>query len=425
MTWMRRAVIPVAIFWAVAVTHFLGLVTSVDSIWSIPIARSVLNEGNVNLDEYADLLARNHFFGIESIDHHYYSFFPIGASLLAVPVIGVLDAAGIRPHDSKTEKLVASVVVALTAVLLYGLARRSLDIPRALLLTFVFAFCTAAWSTASRGLWQHGPSMLTLTLTLWIIAEARTRPALIVLASLPLAFSYVIRPTNAISIVLLSLLVLIQFRAYFIRFVLLAQVVAIPFVLFSFSIYHSPLPHYYTPARIGHTGALSEALIGNLISPNRGLFVFSPVLLLVVYGAWLRLRHGAALLDWLLAAIVLLHWLAISSFPHWWGGHSFGNRMFADILPYFMYFLIPVMAALPGPSGPRRAVRVSVAATLIAISFSINYRGANEPSVYRWNRAPVDIDARPSRVWDWRDLQFLRGRGDVRGEAQHPGRTGS
>jgi hypothetical protein len=412
---IRRAAVPAAIFVTVAVTHFLGLVTSFDSMWSIPIARSVLREGNVNLDEYGDLLARNHFFAIESIDHHYYSFFPIGAPLLAVPVLAVLDAVGIRPHPTKTEKLVASLVVALTAVLVYGLGRRSLDIPRALLLTFIFAFCTAAWSTASRGLWQHGPTMLMLTLALWIIARARKQPGLIVLAALPLAFSYIVRPTNAISIALLSLLVLIQFRAYFVRYVLLAQVVAVPFVLFSFSIYHSPLPHYYDPARIGHAGHLLEAMIGNLISPNRGAVVFSPVLLLSVYGAWRSLRHGGMLLDWFLAAIVLLHWLAISSFPHWWGGHSFGNRLLADMLPYFMYFLIPVIALLPGPPGPHRVVRVSVAATLIVISFVINYRGANERAVFRWNRTPVDIDMRPSRVWDWGDLQFLRGANDARG----------
>jgi len=409
MTWMRRAMIPVLIFSIVAVTHFLGVITSYDSLWSIPIARSVLYQGNADLDEYADLLAKNRFYGIEFIGGHYYAFFPIGVSLVAMPVVGVLDAAGIKPHDSKTEKLVASLVVALTAVLLYGLARRSLDVPRALLLTFVFAFCTAAWSTASRGLWQHGPSMLMLTLTLWIIVEAETRPALITLASLPLAFSYVIRPTNAISVVVLSLFVLIRYRAYFVRYVLLAQVIAIPFVLFSLSVYHSPLPHYYASGRIGYASVFREALVGNLISPNRGLFVFSPVLLLSLSGAWRRLRHGGALLDRFLVVIVILHWLAISSFPHWWGGHSFGSRLFADMLPYFLYFMIPVMAALPGPPGLRRATRVSVAACLIALSFFINFRGANARAVYRWNGSPVNVDDRPSRIWDWRDLQFLRG----------------
>ena len=62
-----------------------------------------------------------------------------------------------------------------------------------------------------------------------------------------------------------------------------------------------------------------------------------------------------------------------------------------------------------------RALRVSVAAALILVSFVINYRGANDGYVYRWNREPVDIDVLPSRVWDWGDLQFLRGRQDPNG----------
>jgi hypothetical protein len=52
---------------------------------------------------------------------------------------------------------------------------------------------------------------------------------------------------------------------------------------------------------------------------------------------------------------------------------------------------------------------VSVVAALVLISFLINLRGANQASVYGWNRTPVDVDARPSRVWDWRDPQVLRG----------------
>src|SRR5215472_14674585 len=412
MSWMRRVVIPLTLSYVVTVTHFLGINTSFDSVWSIPMARSLLDRGTTNLDSYPDLLVKNRFFAVESIDGHYYSIFPIGASLLAVPVIGVLDVVGIKPHASKMEKFVASLVISLTTVLLYALARQSLDIPRALLVTFIFAFCTAAWSTASRALWQHGPSMLMLTAALLIIVKAETRPALVVLASLPLAFSFVVRPTNAIAIALLSLFVLIRFRAYFVPYLLLASVVAVPFVLFSLSVYHSPLPNYYAPTRIGHTALLSEALLGNLVSPNRGLFVFSPVLALSVYGVWLRWRHGWTLFDGLVAAIVPLHWLAVSSFPHWWGGHSYGNRMMADVLPCFMYFMIPVVAALPGPADSWRALRVSVAVVLVAVSFAINYRGANDGNVYRWNRTPADIDARPERVWDWEDLQFLRGRQD-------------
>ena len=308
--------------------------------------------------------------------------------------------------DGKIERVTASIVVALTAVLLYLLARRSLGVTGALLVALIFAFCTAAWSTATRALWQHGPSMLMLTLGLWIVVLARDRPRLVQLAALPLAFSYVIRPTNAIAIVVMSAVVWLEHRRYFLHYPLLAAVVAVPFVAFNWAVYHSALPPYYLASKIGHGGSFAEASLGTLASPGRGLFVFSPILLLSVYGMWLtwRARRPRPCA----AAIVLLHWIALSSFPIWWGGHSFGPRLFSDMVPYLVYFLIPVVARIASLSGARRAGWATGFACLVAISFAVNFRGATARAVYRWNAEPVDVNVQPDRVWDWRDLQFLR-----------------
>jgi hypothetical protein len=405
---MARRAVPIAIFAIVAVTHFLGIITSFDSRWSIPTARSLLYQRNADLDEYADLLRANDFYAIERINGHFYSSFPVGASLIAMPVVLVADTLRIRAGDGTIEKFTASLVTALTAVLVYLLARQSLDVAGALFITFIFAFCTAAWSTASRALWQHGPSMLTLTLTLWILTLARRRPWLVQFAGPPLALACVIRPTNAIPAVVLSAFVLIAHRRRVVPYALWMLPIAIPAVGFTLSIYHSVLPPYYAPGKIGHGGTFATALVGTVASPNRGLFVFSPILLLSVYGAWLKLRRDRDLLDGALVVIVLLHWLAVASFPIWWGGHSFGYRLLSDMVPYLVYFLIPVIARFPALSGPRRAALTTAVGVLVAISFAINFRGANTRAVYRWNSEPVNVDTVPSRVWDWRDPQFLR-----------------
>ena len=47
-----RAAIPLAIVVVVFVAHFGGIITSYDSRWSIPTARSILHEGNTDLQEY-------------------------------------------------------------------------------------------------------------------------------------------------------------------------------------------------------------------------------------------------------------------------------------------------------------------------------------------------------------------------------------
>jgi len=87
------------------------------------------------------------------------------------------------------------------------------------------------------------------------------------------------------------------------------------------------------------------------------------------------------------------------------------------MLLYFMYFMIPAVAALPGLPGPGRPFRVAVVACLIAISVFINFRGAMMGRVYGWNRDPADVDKYPSRIWDWHDLQALRG---IRGSSKQP-----
>src|SRR5262249_406361 len=122
----------------------------------------------------------------------------------------------------------------------------------------------------------------------------------------------------------------------------------------------------------------------------------------------IRLRRFTAL-DASLVAVVLLHRIAISSFPHWWGGHSYGPRFFSDMLPYLVYFLIPVVAWLPTLEGARREIaRWTFAAAAIA-SVAIHAAGALSPDAMRWNMVPAPIDQQPARVWDWRSPQFLAG----------------
>jgi hypothetical protein len=91
-----------------------------------------LREGNTDLDECPAPLAANHFYAIEWIDGHAYSIFPVGASLLAVPVVYALDATEVTLKDGKTEKLIACLITGLTAAVLYLVARRSLGLADAL-----------------------------------------------------------------------------------------------------------------------------------------------------------------------------------------------------------------------------------------------------------------------------------------------------
>jgi hypothetical protein len=152
-----------------------------------------------------------------------------------------------------------------------------------------------------------------------------------------------------------------------------------------------------------------EGLVGTLISPSRGLFIFTPVLLFSVYGIVLKIRHKQMkAFDYALLGILTLHWTFSSAHPHWWGGHSYGPRYFTDVLPYFLYFLIPAMMHISTSTGLRRTVFITGFTGLLALSFVIHFRGATNWNVHYWNTVPVNVDDYPERVWDWRDMQFLR-----------------
>jgi hypothetical protein len=185
--------------------------------------------------------------------------------------------------------------------------------------------------------------------------------------------------------------------------------VLVPFVVFNWTVYGAPLSPYYRGAHTFGVGGLLEAMIGNLLSPGRGLFVFSPVLAFAVLGIIMRLRaRDRNELDGWLVGILVLHWIAVSSISPWWAGDSFGPRFFSDVLPYLVYFLAPVVAYLSWAGPGRRALTAAFATTLLA-SVVIHGRAATSRQGYAWNGHPVHIDEDPGRLWDWSDPQFLRG----------------
>src|SRR5262249_27765673 len=192
----------------------------------------------------------------------------------------------IRLH-SWVEAVIASAIVAATTVVMFDIARADLTTGGALLVALIFAYATSAWSTASRSLWQHGASMLALALALrWQAAGRRSG-----LAGASLAGAYAIRPSNAIPLAAGPVWARFDPRARLGAFLLGAGGVAMVFAAASRLIYGAWLPPYYQPAFFGTNQFFAEALAGQLVSPARGLFVYSPVLLASIAGAAIKLRQ--------------------------------------------------------------------------------------------------------------------------------------
>jgi len=390
-----------------------------DSRWSIHLALSIIREGNLNLDEYKRMITPDDY-AIQTLQGHKYSFYPSGVPFLAVPFVFAYNLinpntfALIERIHPPAQEIIASFFTALTAVLIYLIARLSLTVKQSLLVAFIFAFCTSTWSTASRALWQHGPTMLCLSLALYLLLLSRERPWLVQFVSLPLAYSYFIRPLNAVSIILFSAFVLLYYRKYFIKYILWSLVIALPFFLITYATFGTFLqPQIYSH----YPGVFSiptiERLVGPFISPSRGLFIYSPIFLFSFFGLYLKLktfrsRYPESVLDVMLGGIIVIHCLLVSAWWIWWGGYSIGPRMLSDIIPFLVYFLLPVVALAANTPKFIMPLRIAFFACVL-ISFLIQFIGIANESVWTWNYIPTQVEYDQARLWDWSDPPILRG----------------
>jgi hypothetical protein len=413
----ERPRILLAIFLALIAIYVVSPVrTPYDSRWSIYEAMSFLHGHDGNLAEYQGMLEQQKFYAIEYHHGKPYTLFPSGVSFLAVPFVAL--ASIIDPSFSdriktklpdRFEAFVASFYGALAGtifycLLLYRFGSRAI----ALVASFVFCFETAMWSTATRALWQQGPLILMFVVATMLLLRARERAALSQYVGLPLAMAFVIRPTAAIPIFVLTSYVLVFHRAWFLRYLLWSLVVALPWLAYNLFVYDNILSPYYMPGRVAGT-TVDKALLGNLISPSRGLFVYSPILILGFSGFALALKQaGDRWLSIAFMTIVVLHWLIVSRFPMWWGGDGYGPRLMIDILPFLAYFIGFNLPWIAASRGWARGAWIAGMALLGLPSLLLNANGAIHRKVYDWNNTPVNLELAPARLWDWRDPQFLR-----------------
>jgi hypothetical protein len=435
----RRILAAIALALVVVLAHNRGNMDCSDSMWSILTTVGLIDRGDPSLDAYPSILAARRYAFIREYNGKHVTMFPIGVSVLVAPLVAVLRpiadrAVAANPHfkaslerelqgngcfelpgeaviafHSHTERLIASLIVALAVVVVFRIALERLTIGRAAIVALVFAFGTSAWSTASRALWQHGPAMLMLAAALLLLIRAHDRGLRFAAAGALLVFGYVCRPTMAIAVAVLAAWTLWSHPRQIVSFGIGGLTVFVAFLFANHAWFGMWLPPYYAAERLTGSPYFRQALVGDLISPGRGLFVYSPVLVFSGYGAWRRWRANRfTSLDVAAAAIVVLHWIAIASFTHWWGGHSYGPRLFADVVPLFAYFLVPMFETGLGVHAPSRRA-LALFAIAAALSVAIHAQGALDRATMRWNSEPRNVDVDPGRLWDWTHPQFLAG----------------
>jgi hypothetical protein len=153
------------------------------------------------------------------------------------------------------------------------------------------------------------------------------------------------------------------------------------------------------------SGNFLEGLAGVILSPSRGLVLYSPVVLLSVAGAFVIWRHNHLARWWLLLPVAgfVLAWGKLGV---WWGGHTYGPRYAADLVVP----LALLAAAACGSAGwrERRRWAKGVAISLLLWSVGVHAIGAFFYPGGRWDGTPQNVDLTHSRLWEWHDPQILR-----------------
>jgi hypothetical protein len=357
---------------------------------------------------------------------HLVSRYPIGPAIVQLPIVACRVATLDRREPGwdrnigrvwveaqRMSKLASGLIGVLTAIALHRLLRRLGIGPMAVPATLTAALGSDLWMIGSQASWEHGSAALALTLAMICLTPRPATRSGLLLGGFASAVMVCCRPVDLVFAVAILLRVAFERPRALLWFlpapILLGSVVLAYNCWYFDSIAggHSQLEalHSLIHARRGTwSGNLFEGMAGTLFSPNRGLLIFSPwiVVVLATTPAIVTRLRTWPLGRWLAGALVV-NLFVLSKYVIWWGGHSFGPRYWTDAIPIFAVFL---GYGLDWAWSRCRPV-VLVYALTIAASLAFQAIGAIcYPST--WNRSPVDVDSEPARLWDWSDSELSR-----------------
>jgi hypothetical protein len=371
---------------------------------------SILREGNADLDEFPrlhDEAARRTFPLLDGVPYflhyragHYLSAYSPGPAVVALPVYAgpVLAGVPVDPWAHRLEKLAASLMVALSVMCVFWALGEFVGLRWALGIAAIYAFGTSSLSVSSQALWQHGPSQLFLALLLLCLVRGRTDERWLAYGAFAASAAVAMRSTDALIAIPVFAWVLHARPRLALRLAAFALPPLAALALYNvwaFGAIWGSAGSTTAPtwAFFSRTPSV-EGLAGVLASPGRGLFVYSPVLVFAVAGLLLGLRRAPALLA-PLGLGVLLVIVVVGQWFRWWGGHTWGPRLLADVTPILCFFLYPVIPLLD-----RHRLAKAAFVVLAVLSVAAHALGAFFYDA-RWD-AMVDVDRRSAVLWSWR-----------------------
>lgn len=346
------------------------------------------------------------------------TYYSPSVAVLSLPFVWVANRLGYHMLDHGTElaaqNLFSALCCAAIFLILYGVCRAYLDPPSSWVITAVTVLGSPLISTLATGLWNAAYASVLLSLVVLHLArrDAADRSPSYPYLALVLGLAFVARPSAAFAALALaaSLLATGDRRVARVAGGLLGLLIAA--VAAAWAGWMDWLPtaaYYYSPTRLFPRTSLGLGLAGTVWSPSRGLLVFCPFVALVLAAAAWRFadlrRHRLFLfaLAWIALSIP-----AIATRPIWWGGHSFGPRLYTELMPAFLLLTALLWRNLRAALERRpRTLAAAAYGLLGAFAVAVHAgQGLFNPYAQQWNTLP-DVDSDPKLVLDWRYPQLL------------------
>ncbi len=425
---MKRRLLEAALFVLVFAAFYWSPVQQIlDSKYTMLLSESILRRHSFDLKYALPDVHSNDAAGgpyqTALINGRLLYDFPCGGSVLALPAVAILNAAGISTlgpdglynldGEALIQRILAPLLMAAAVWLIFRTALLvGLPVSWALVIALGTAFGTQLWSTTSRALWSLTWLVVLLTAVIWILmrceaGKGRFRP---ILTATLLSWMYFVRPTASTAIIAISVYVLVTYPKALPAYVITGLAWLAAFVAYSFYLFGTALPSSY---RMTWWFSLSQArhrMLGLLLSPSRGLFIFVPVVMFVLYLVvryWKDLKHKRLAIVAL--AVIGANLTVVSMLMLWWGGWSYGPRELTDTIPFYaLLAMLGCRAFLDDTSISLQRAAATIAAGLVLLMLSVvmNAPGALSGAANAWN-AWAHLEEHPDRLWDWSHAQFL------------------
>ena len=426
------------VYWANGTLH-----GAPDDLSNTLLAFNLFENHTIHLDIFRDTYYAASHTMVESQNGHLTSSYPIGVAIVTLPIYGLfylfiqithtlsglpLDLMGgeFQPFRLLCAKLASITLASSSVVLFYKISRLRFSSQVTAISSFLFAFATTTWTISSQALWQHGACNFALLLGLFLLLKGEAEldrgspnsvPSLII-SGFFLGLLPVIRPTSLLFLAAIGVYALYSLKKHVV-FLLIGSLSICLGLAWNLYYFGNLLSGSYSVAHRGiilydfSLQTFIDTFLAITLSPSRGLFAFSPILMLAVLGISPLWRERLDDFAKLTACLVLAGggiFISYCFFRIWWAGHSFGPRFLTDLLVVFCLLLnYAIRDCWYRLSKSRRKLFFLMAGILASYSVFVQFVGAfGVNGAAFWNIVPNNIDTYPQRAWSLKDNQISR-----------------